>query len=57
MREESLLWQLTRHFVPPPDSQHRFQVYPNLLADRELSAPNQAWVGDVRHVGADEIPV
>ena len=50
MREESLLCQLKRHFVPTTDSHHRYQVYPNLLADRELSAPNQAWVGDITYI-------
>jgi putative transposase len=41
---------LKRHFVPTTDSHHGYQVYPNLLADRELSAPNQAWVGDITYI-------
>jgi putative transposase len=57
MREESLLCQLKRQFVPTTDSHHRYQVYPNLLAGVELTAPNQAWVGDVRRVGVFGIPV
>jgi transposase InsO family protein len=43
MREESLLCQLKRQFVPTTDSHHGYQVYPNLLASLELTAPNQAW--------------
>ena len=56
MREESLLCQLKRQFVPTTDSHHRYQVYPNLLATVELTAPNQAWVGDVRRFGIHGIP-
>jgi putative transposase len=50
MREESLLCQLKRRFVPTTDSHHRYQVYPNLLATMELTAPNQAWVGDITYI-------
>ena len=32
------------------DSHHRYQVYPNLLATMELTAPNQAWVGDITYI-------
>jgi transposase InsO family protein len=46
MREECLLCQLKRQFVPTTDSHHHYQVYPNLVAALELTAPNQAWVGD-----------
>jgi putative transposase len=50
MREESLLCHLKRQFVPTTDSRHRYQVYPNLLATMELTAPNQAWVGDITYI-------
>lgn len=50
MREESLLCQLKRRFVHTTDSHHRYQVYPNLLATMELTAPNQAWVGDITYI-------
>ena len=50
LREESRHGQLKRHFVPTTDSHHRSQVYPNLLAGRELTAPNQAWVGDITYI-------
>lgn len=52
MREESLLCQLKRRFVHTTDSHHRYQVYPNLLATMELTAPNQAWVGDITYIRA-----
>jgi putative transposase len=50
MREESRFGQLKRQFVPTTDSHHRYQVYPNLLATVELTAPNQAWVGDITYI-------
>lgn len=37
MREESLLYQLNQQFVPTTDSHHRSQIYPNLLADWQLT--------------------
>jgi len=46
MREESLLCQLKRRFVATTDSEHGYRRYPNLLTDRALTAPNEAWVAD-----------
>jgi transposase InsO family protein len=50
MREESLLCQLKRHFVVTTDSRHGWAGYPNLLQDRQLEAPNQAWVADITYI-------
>ena len=50
MRAESRLCHLKRHFVPTTDSHHGYPVYPNLLAHRQLSAPNQAWVGEITYI-------
>ena len=50
MRAESRLCHLKRHFVPTTDSHHSYPVYPNLLAHRQLSAPNQAWMGDITYI-------
>lgn len=50
MREEALLCQLRRHFVTTTDSRHGHRRYPNLLADRALSAPDQAWVADITYI-------
>jgi putative transposase len=47
MREESLLCQLKRRFVPTTDSRHGLGSYPNLLRERLVSGPNQAWVADL----------
>lgn len=48
MREESLLCQLKRRFVPTTDSRHGLGRYPNLL--RAPSGPNQAWVADITYI-------
>lgn len=51
MREESLLCHLKKRFVvATTDSRHGFLVYPNILADRVLTAPDQAWVADLTYI-------
>ncbi len=50
MRRESLLCQLKRRFAPTTDSQHAFQRYPNLLRERDVQGPNEAWVADITYV-------
>lgn len=50
MREEALLCQLKRRFVPTTDSRHAFRRYPNLLLDQSLDAPDQAWVADITYI-------
>lgn len=51
MREESLLCQIKKRFViTTTNSRHGFPVYPNVLADVTLSAPDQAWVADFTYI-------
>ena len=50
MREESLLCQLKRRFVPTTDSGHGWRTYPNLMKGTALTAPNQAWVADITYI-------
>jgi transposase InsO family protein len=50
MRDESLLCQLKRRFVPTTDSRHGLGRYPNLLRARAPSGPNQAWVADITYI-------
>jgi transposase InsO family protein len=50
MREESLLCQLKRHFVHTTDSQHRYQVYPNLIKGMTIEAPDLVWVADLTYI-------
>jgi transposase InsO family protein len=51
MRQESLLCHLKKRFViQTTNSRHRFPVYPNVLAARGLTAPDQAWVADLTYI-------
>ena len=50
MREECLLCQLKRRFVPTTDSGHGYRTYPNVLAEVVLTAPDQAWVADLTYI-------
>ncbi len=50
MREESLLCQLKRRFVPTTDSGHGWRTYPNLLRDTMFDAPDQAWIADITYI-------
>ncbi len=50
MREESLLCQLKRHFVHTTDSQHPYQVYPNLVKGLTIEAPDVVWVADLTYI-------
>jgi len=50
MREEALLCQLQRRFVSTTNSRHAYRRYPNLLAERTLDAPDQAWVADITYI-------
>lgn len=36
------------------DSRHSFRVYDNLLKDKELTGPHQAWVSDITYLRTDE---
>lgn len=50
MREESLLCQIKRRFVPTTDSRHGLGSYPNLLRGQDLQRPDQAWVADLTYI-------
>jgi putative transposase len=50
MREESLLCQLKRRFVPTTDSVHALGRYPNLIKDIEIDALDLAWIADITYV-------
>lgn len=50
MREDNLLSLRKRKFVVTTDSSHTRLVYPNLIADLKLSAPNQLWVADITYI-------
>ncbi|MDQ2842126.1 MAG: IS3 family transposase [Acidobacteriota bacterium] len=50
MREDNLLSLRKRKFVVTTDSNHSRPVYPNLIADLNLTAPNQLWVADITYI-------
>lgn len=50
MRTDNLLAVRRRKFVVTSDSNHRFQVYPNLAESMELSGIDQLWVADITYI-------
>lgn len=54
MRQDNLLAIRRRKFIVTTDSEHAFQVYPNLARHLELSDINQLWVADLTFVRLEE---
>jgi transposase InsO family protein len=50
MREESLLCQLKRRFVPTTDSHHGYRRYPNLIKDLVVDRLDQVWAADLTYI-------
>jgi putative transposase len=50
MKEDNLLAIGRRKFVVTSDTQHPFQVYPNLAQRLELTGIDQLWVADLTYV-------
>ena len=50
MRQESLLCQLKRRFVPTTDSAHAFARYPNLIKDAEIDGLDRVWISDLTYI-------
>jgi transposase InsO family protein len=50
LRAEGLLVPRKRSYTRTTDSYHRFHCYGNLLKDKEISGPNQAWVADITYI-------
>jgi putative transposase len=50
LREDNLLANRKRRFVVTSDSDHDFQVYPNLAKNLTLTAINQLWVADITYL-------
>ena len=55
MRENGIVVERTRKFKATTDSDHTFNIAPNLL-DRDFTAdrPNQKWAGDISYVWTRE---
>lgn len=55
LKQHGLLLPKPRARAPvTTDSRHRFRQYPNLLKELLLTAPHQAWVGDLTYLRTDE---
>ena len=50
MRQESLLCQLKRRFVPTTDSAHAFGRNPNLIKGVEIDGLDQVWISDITYI-------
>ena len=55
MRENGIVVERTRKFKATTDSNHTFNIAPNLL-DRNFDAPvpNQKWAGDISYIWTRE---
>lgn len=51
MREDGLICRRKRAFRPvTTDSDHSYNIYPNLIKDMEVTGLNQVWVADITYV-------
>jgi len=50
LREDNLLAIRGRKFVTTTDSDHELEVYVNLAARMQTTAPNQLWVADITYI-------
>lgn len=50
MQERALLCKPKRRYVRTTDSNHSFQIYPNLLEERTVTDINQVWVADITYI-------
>lgn len=50
MREERITCRVKRRTIQTTDSKHQFPRYPNLVADLEITRPDQVWVSDITYI-------
>jgi len=50
MREERITCRVKRRTIQTTDSKHEFPRYPNLVADLEITRPDQVWVSDITYI-------
>jgi len=50
MREQELLCKPKRRHVRTTDSQHSYNVYPNLLEERTVTGINHVWIADITYI-------
>jgi len=47
MRQEQINCRVKRRAIQTTDSKHAFPRYPNLVADLEVTRPDQVWVSEI----------
>ena len=50
MGRYGLIAEIKRAFVRTTDSEHSFEIYPNLLKGKEVTDINQVWVSDITYI-------
>src|SRR5262245_10920997 len=50
MRQERITCRVKRRTIQTTDSKHQFPRYPNLVADLEITRPDQVWVSDITYI-------
>jgi putative transposase len=50
MYEERINCRVKRRVIQTTDSKHAFPRYPNLVADLEITRPDQVWVSDITYI-------
>lgn len=50
MKKYDLMIQIRRAFVRTTDSNHGYEIYPNLLKDTQVTDINQVWVSDITYI-------
>ena len=51
MREWGLTRKTKRRWIKTTDSNHRNPIYPNLIKNLIVTAPNQVWTADITYIG------
>jgi len=50
MRERGLIRKTKRRWIKTTDSHHRNPIYPNLIKNLIVTAPNQVWTADITYI-------
>lgn len=50
MGKYGLIAEIKRAFVRTTDSEHDFEIYPNLLKEKSVTGINQVWVSDITYI-------
>jgi len=51
MRERGLTKKPRRRWIKTTDSRHTHRIYPNLIKNLIVTAPNQVWTADITYIG------